>query len=556
MQGTFKVSKAVDPTQFKKDQREQMKKIWQDKKMHSHFLKNKDEIDWNRTCRDRIAGSNVTPTTGPEEDDNWKLILFIVLPVCLAVVAFIVVAILVRCLRRRKAAKQARRVIPDLWIHHSQELPLYAVECPLGDQPNEQLPSPKADLSTICEVLQSYVPQSPKELHLEKGEFLKVVEKDCNGWCRGVMGTDIGWFPGSYVKEIRTASLIEASEEETEKETPTLQRLKPRVSSFMIKKRVSKDIQDNYYIDDQQMSRSHSELTDTISLPRSRTSTAGSSSVGEGEHIRFQQRSPSILLDIPGRLQNGYTDQRLSVGSLSQNQRDNNNNAQRRLSSRRVEPPSLLLQIPIQGRTTPLLRPTRPAPPPPPSRKPIRSVSPSSTATSPLTETTPITPLTPTLLQTPAEETDVIVTTITSPPTPTTPATTQIATTEGVAAAVAATTTEAAPVVITANPVIIGIDGKEDETRTTAIPSPLPSVEPNLESNQDNQLELTNHVSTPLIQSQENLQLQSKIVNDVAPSGSLENGIEPLTEPLLQAETQCLPLSHYPNQPQTDSCET
>ncbi|XP_036364184.1 uncharacterized protein LOC115218265 isoform X2 [Octopus sinensis] len=271
--------------------------------------------------------------------------------------------------------KTARRVIPDLWIHHSQELPLYAVECPLGDQPNEQLPSPKA------------------------------------------------------------ASLIEASEEETEKETPTLQRLKPRVSSFMIKKRVSKDIQDNYYLDDQQnqMSRSHSELTDTISLPRSRTSTAGSSSVGEGEHIRFQQRSPSILLDIPGRLQNGYTDQRLSVGSLSQNQRDNNNNAQRRLSSRRVEPPSLLLQIPIQGRTTPLLRPTRPAPPPPPSRKPIRSVSPSSTATSPLTETTPITPLTPTLLQTPAEETDVIVTTITSPQTPTT---TQIATTEGVAAAV------------------------------------------------------------------------------------------------------------------------
>ncbi|XP_052828262.1 uncharacterized protein LOC106868072 isoform X1 [Octopus bimaculoides] len=488
--------------------------------------------------------------------DNWKLILFIVLPVCLAVVAFIVVAILVRCLRRRKAAKQARRVIPDLWIHHSQELPLYAVECPLSDQPNEQLPSPKADLSTICEVLQSYVPQSPKELHLEKGEFLKVVEKDCNGWCRGVMGTDIGWFPGSYVKEIRTASLIEASEEETERETPTLQRLKPRVSSFMIKKRVSKDIQDNnFHIDDQQMSRSHSELTDTISLPRSRTSTAGSSSVGEAEHIRFQQRSPSILLDIPGRLQNGYADQRLSVGSLSQNQRDNNNNAQRRLSSRRVEPPSLLLQIPIQGRTTPLLRPTRPAPPPPPSRKPIRSVSPSSTATSPLTETTPITPLTPTLLQTPAEEADVIVTTLTLPPT--IPATTQLATTEGVAAAAAAAAT--APAAATTNPVIIGIDGKEDATRTTAIPPPPPplsSLEPNLESNPDNQLELTNHLSTPLIQSQENVQMQSKIVNDVAPSGSLENGIEPLTEPLLQAETQCLPLSHYPNQLQTDSCET
>ncbi|CAI9716724.1 Hypothetical predicted protein [Octopus vulgaris] len=34
MQGNLKVNEAVDPTRFKKDQRDQMKKIWQDKKMY------------------------------------------------------------------------------------------------------------------------------------------------------------------------------------------------------------------------------------------------------------------------------------------------------------------------------------------------------------------------------------------------------------------------------------------------------------------------------------------------------------------------------------------
>ncbi|GAB1601648.1 uncharacterized protein LOC115218265, partial [Argonauta hians] len=371
--------------------------------------------------RDRFPPGYVTPTDDQKDDDKLELILFIVLPVCLAVVAFIVVAILVRCLRKRKAVKQARRrVVPDLWIHHSQELPLYALQCPLAEHTTDQLVHPKADFSTICEVLQTYIPQSPKELHLQKGEFLKVVEKDSNGWCRGVMGTDIGWFPGSFVTEIRTASLIEVSEEETEKETPTLQRLKPRVSSFMIKKRVSKDIPDSYDPNNP-ISTSHSELADTISLPRSRTSTAGSSSVGDSDHPRFQHRSPSILLDIPARLYNAHSEQRLSIGSLSHGRDNNNNNntnnntsnnnhnsnsnnnQQRRMSSRRIEPPSLLLQIPSQSRAlTPLPRPTRPAPPPPPSRKPVQSVSPSPSSPSPVTDTTPISPpVTPIILQKP-----------------------------------------------------------------------------------------------------------------------------------------------------------
>lgn len=343
-------------------------------------------------ARGANGSPNITTTESPMEDDQPKLILYIVLPVCLAVIAFVLVAVAVRCMRRRKAANQARNETPDLWIRHSQELPLYSVDTTLPHTQQELSISPKTDLSTICEVLQTYVPQSPRELQLVKGEFLKIVEKDPKGWCRGVIGSHIGWFPGSFVKEIRTASLIEASDDEMdEEETTPPERLKPRVSSFMIKKRVLKPEENGQIPNDEEskiLSRSHSEFGDIISLPRSRASTAGSSIYDDPDYVRFQQRSPACRLSIPDRFRNGSIDFRLGHPLLN-NTSDNPYPIQRRMGPRRSEPISLLLQVPPSVRTNPP-RPTRPAPPPPPSRKSavITSTVAPSIATSSPVETT------------------------------------------------------------------------------------------------------------------------------------------------------------------------
>lgn len=39
------MNEAVDPMQYKKDQTEQMKKVWKDNTIYSQFSKIKDEID-------------------------------------------------------------------------------------------------------------------------------------------------------------------------------------------------------------------------------------------------------------------------------------------------------------------------------------------------------------------------------------------------------------------------------------------------------------------------------------------------------------------------------
>lgn len=283
-------------------------------------------------ARGANGSPNITTTESPMEDDQPKLILYIVLPVCLAVIAFVLVAVAVRCMRRRKAANQARNETPDLWIRHSQELPLYSVDT--------TLPHTQQELSI-----------SPK-----------------------------------------TASLIEASDDEMdEEETTPPERLKPRVSSFMIKKRVLKPEENGQIPNDEEsriLSRSHSEFGDIISLPRSRASTAGSSIYDDPDYVRFQQRSPACRLSIPDRFRNGSIDFRLGPPLLN-NTSDNPYPIQRRMGPRRSEPISLLLQVPPSARTNPP-RPTRPAPPPPPSRKSAvitSTVAPSIATSSPVDTT-------------------------------------------------------------------------------------------------------------------------------------------------------------------------
>ena len=39
-------------------------------------------------------------------------------------------------------------------------------------------------------------------LQLRMGRIVEVVDKSENGWWRGVIDDDVGWFPATYVKKI------------------------------------------------------------------------------------------------------------------------------------------------------------------------------------------------------------------------------------------------------------------------------------------------------------------------------------------------------------------
>uniref|UniRef100_A0A914CNW7 SH3 domain-containing protein n=1 Tax=Acrobeloides nanus TaxID=290746 RepID=A0A914CNW7_9BILA len=54
-----------------------------------------------------------------------------------------------------------------------------------------------------------YVPQEDDKLQLNKGDFVKILEKSPDGWWRGEANGHSGWFPSSYVEEISDKPAIE-----------------------------------------------------------------------------------------------------------------------------------------------------------------------------------------------------------------------------------------------------------------------------------------------------------------------------------------------------------
>ena len=61
----------------------------------------------------------------------------------------------------------------------------------------------------ICVVIHPFPAQLDSQMSLRAGEVVKVLDKEENGWWRGVNQTgQSGWFPGSYVETARYGQLI------------------------------------------------------------------------------------------------------------------------------------------------------------------------------------------------------------------------------------------------------------------------------------------------------------------------------------------------------------
>ena len=58
-------------------------------------------------------------------------------------------------------------------------------------------------LSTEYEAIYPYTAQQEGDLTFNYGDTIIVMERLDNGWWRGCLGDQDGWFPGTYV-EVRT----------------------------------------------------------------------------------------------------------------------------------------------------------------------------------------------------------------------------------------------------------------------------------------------------------------------------------------------------------------
>ena len=47
-----------------------------------------------------------------------------------------------------------------------------------------------------------YQSQDSEQLTLHTGRIVEVIEKNNNGWWRGVIEEQVGWFPATYVRKI------------------------------------------------------------------------------------------------------------------------------------------------------------------------------------------------------------------------------------------------------------------------------------------------------------------------------------------------------------------
>ena len=66
---------------------------------------------------------------------------------------------------------------------------------------NQDLRSNNTLNSAIASVKYSYKAQQPDELSLSKGTKISVLEKSDDGWWKGELGGQVGWFPSNYVIE-------------------------------------------------------------------------------------------------------------------------------------------------------------------------------------------------------------------------------------------------------------------------------------------------------------------------------------------------------------------
>ncbi|XP_070197383.1 serine-rich adhesin for platelets-like [Littorina saxatilis] len=181
--------------------------------------------------------------------------LVIVLPVCLVllVVIGIIVVMSLLCFRRKKK-KKGKKNRDDLWV---EPVTLHVPPISLADIPASP-PVPSLTYATVQNktetdsgddplylVVHEFLSQNDTQVSLTPGDVISVKEKADTGWWRGGVhgGDKMGWFPSTFVVPYTQEAVHALSPEGG---TKTEQTPKPRISSFLIrKKQGNRSLRDN-----------------------------------------------------------------------------------------------------------------------------------------------------------------------------------------------------------------------------------------------------------------------------------------------------------------------
>ena len=67
-------------------------------------------------------------------------------------------------------------------------------------------------VAELCVVRHAFEATEASHLQLRMGRIVEVVDKSGNGWWRGMVDDEVGWFPATYVKPIDGMCVISVRE--------------------------------------------------------------------------------------------------------------------------------------------------------------------------------------------------------------------------------------------------------------------------------------------------------------------------------------------------------
>ncbi|KAK6173165.1 hypothetical protein SNE40_016673 [Patella caerulea] len=194
--------------------------------------------------------SSSTSAPGTSERDFDLTVLYIALPVSFIIILIVVIASLLGFNKRKKKRWTMRSDSRDLWMNPVSDISLPSnsitsnnVSSQPTEQPTEQSTQSTATVNNkniaeldskgikIYRVVYPFDATLETQISLQKDDVVSVTEQAENGWFRGEVLGKTGWFPSSYVEEIKPPTLLEKMENES-----SLKK-KSRVTSFLLKKK-------------------------------------------------------------------------------------------------------------------------------------------------------------------------------------------------------------------------------------------------------------------------------------------------------------------------------
>ncbi|XP_050415356.1 dynamin-binding protein isoform X2 [Patella vulgata] len=191
-----------------------------------------------------ISSSTSTPGTSERKFDFT--VLYIALPVSFIIILIVLIASFVGYNKRKKKRFTMRSDSRDLWMNPVSDISLQPNSISSNNVGGQSTEQPTQSTTTvnnkniaeldskgikIYRVVYPFDATLETQISLQKDDVVSVTEQAENGWFRGEVLGKTGWFPSSYVEEIKPPTLLEKMENES-----SLKK-KSRVTSFLLKKK-------------------------------------------------------------------------------------------------------------------------------------------------------------------------------------------------------------------------------------------------------------------------------------------------------------------------------